>query len=67
LLSLLNDSSSAPATVPVAKMGSDGVGDHAKVDVLWISLSFMMDETVRINTDLRLDVSYVKPALNTIP
>ena len=39
---LLNDSSSAPATVPVARRGSDGNGDHAKVDVLRISFSFMV-------------------------
>ncbi len=39
-LSLLNDSSSAPATVPVASKGS-AVGDQAKVAVLRISLSFM--------------------------
>ena len=41
-LSLLNDSSSAPATVPVANNGSEAVGDHANVEVLWISLSFMI-------------------------
>ncbi len=41
---LLKDSSSAPATVPVASNGNDGEGDHAKVEVRWISLSFMRDE-----------------------
>lgn len=41
-LSLLNDSSRAPATVPVASKGRDAEGDHANVDVLWISLSFMV-------------------------
>jgi hypothetical protein len=40
-LSLEKDSSSAPATVPVASKGAER-GDHAKVDVLWISFSFMM-------------------------
>ncbi len=41
-LSLLKDSSSAPATVPVASNGSGANGDHAKVDVLWISFSFIV-------------------------
>jgi hypothetical protein len=41
-LSLLNDASSAPATVPVARRGRGNVGDHANVDVRWISFNFMV-------------------------
>lgn len=39
--SLEKDSSSAPETVPVASTGTADAGDHAKVDVRWISFSFM--------------------------
>ena len=43
-LSLLNDSSRAPATVPDASIReSFREGDQVKVAVLWISFSFMMD------------------------
>jgi hypothetical protein len=35
------DSSRAPATVPVASKGTADAGDHAKVEVRWISFSFM--------------------------
>ena len=41
---MLNDSSRAPATVPVASNGRDADGDHANVEVLWISLSFIAVE-----------------------
>ena len=41
-LSLLKEASRAPATVPVASNGSEAYGDQANVDVLWISLSFMV-------------------------
>lgn len=51
-LSLLNDSSSAPATVPVASNGSEAVGDHANVEVLWISLSFMIVVGVICSVDV---------------
>ena len=39
---MLNEASSAPATVPVASRGKDEKGDHANVDVRCISFSFMV-------------------------
>ena len=40
-LSFEKDASRAPATVPVASNGTEGDGDHAKVGVRCISLSFI--------------------------
>jgi hypothetical protein len=64
-LSLLKDSSRAPATVPVASNGRDDVGDHANVEVLCISLSFMMfrDQVVGNTWNALFNA---KPALNPL-
>jgi hypothetical protein len=54
--------------VPVASKGSER-GDHAKVDVLWISFSFMMDrEKVGCGCfpTFALRVTLGDPALNSI-
>jgi hypothetical protein len=47
-LSLLNNSSRAPATVPVASNSREEAveGDHANMDIQWIPLSFIEEKGV---------------------